>query len=137
MKPSHSYFTLQCAAAAAIALLFTPVLAHSQSVVTNAGDNEKPKSQSGEVLTSESEVRRVQLALQRLGYYTGGVDGFMGEKTQVGIAKFQVDHSLPVRTKITHRLLALLERERPRTQGTPGWLRVLRRPQRPEVKGES
>jgi peptidoglycan hydrolase-like protein with peptidoglycan-binding domain len=137
MKPSHSYFTLQCAAAAAIALLFTPVLVHSQSVVTNGRDNEKPKSQTGEVLTSESAVRRVQLALQRLGYYTGAVDGFMGEKTQVAIAKFQVDHSLPVRTKITHRLLALLERERPRAPGTPEWLRTLRRPQRPEVKRES
>ena len=113
MEPSHSYFSLHFAAAAATALLFTMVLAHSQFVATNGQDNGKSKSLSG--ITSESETRRVQLALRRLGYYTGAVDGFMGQKTQVAIAKFQVDHNLPVRPKITHSLLVSLGLERGRT----------------------
>jgi peptidoglycan hydrolase-like protein with peptidoglycan-binding domain len=112
MKPNHSHFTLQCAAAAAIALLFTLVLAHSQPVVADDREEGKSKSKSDELLTSESAVRRVQLALRNLGYYAGAVDGFMGQKTQVAIAKFQVDHNLPVRARITHSLLVSLGMER-------------------------
>ena len=112
MKPSYSYFNLECAEVAAIALLFTLVLAHSQSVVTNDRDEAKSKSKSSEFLTSETAIRRVQLALRNLGYYAGDVDGFMGQKTQVAIAKFQVDHKLPVRARITHSLLVSLEMER-------------------------
>jgi len=115
MKPSHSYCSLHCAAAAATALLFTLVLAHSQVVATDGREDEKSKSQSGHYMASESETRRVQLTLRRLGYYTGAVDGFMGQKTQVAIAKFQVDHNLPVRPKITHSLLVSLGLERGRT----------------------
>ena len=112
MKPSQSYFTLRRAAAAAIALLFTLVLAHSHSVVTDDRDEGKSKSKSNEFLTSETAIRRVQLALRNLGYYAGAVDGFMGQKTQVAIAKFQVDHNLPVRATITHSLLVSLGMER-------------------------
>src|SRR5262249_17979331 len=115
MTPSHSNFSLHCAAAAATVLLFTLVLAHGQFVATNGRDNGKSKSQSGQFITSESETRRVQLAIRRLGYYTGAVDGFMGQKTQVAIAKFQVDHNLPVRAKITHSLLVSLGLERGRS----------------------
>lgn len=113
MKPSHANFSLHCAAAAVTALLFTLVLAHSQVVTTTGTDEAKSKSQFG--ITSESETRRVQIALRRLGYYTGGVDGFMGQETQVAIAKFQVDHNLPVRAKITHSLLVSLGLERHRS----------------------
>ena len=112
MKLSHSYFSLKPAAAAAIVLLITVVLAHSQSVVTNGQNVAKPKRQSRQFYASESDIRRVQSALRHLGYYAGAVDGFIGQKTQVAIAKFQVDHHLPVRAQITPALLVSLGLER-------------------------
>jgi peptidoglycan hydrolase-like protein with peptidoglycan-binding domain len=112
MKPSHSYFSLKPAAAAAIVLLVTVVPAHSQSVVTSGQDDAKSKRQGSQFHASESEIRRVQSALRGLGYYSGAVDGFIGQKTQVAIAKFQVDHHLPVRAQITPALLVSLGLER-------------------------
>ena len=51
---------------------------------------------------NEADRRRVQLALQRLGYYDGTVDGIYGPETIAAIRRFQ--HELG--TEMTGRLTA-------------------------------
>lgn len=53
-------------------------------------------------------VRRVQLALYVLGYYTGAIDGIAGRGTKTAIAKFQDDNGLPITGKIDDALIEAL-----------------------------
>jgi hypothetical protein len=50
-------------------------------------------------------VRKVQLSLRNRGYYTGHVDGFLGQNTALAIQKFQIDHDLMERPFIDRALL--------------------------------
>jgi peptidoglycan hydrolase-like protein with peptidoglycan-binding domain len=45
---------------------------------------------------SNNEVRSVQQALRRLGYYNGSTDGQLGADTQLAIETYQVKNNLPV-----------------------------------------
>ncbi len=43
-----------------------------------------------------NEVRQIQTALKKLGYYTGSVDGVYGSQTQAAVRKFQAAKGLTV-----------------------------------------
>jgi peptidoglycan hydrolase-like protein with peptidoglycan-binding domain len=53
-------------------------------------------------------VEQVQLALRRRGYYTGPINGFLGENTQIAIQKFQVCHCCVVAPLVTRWVLVAL-----------------------------
>jgi hypothetical protein len=53
-------------------------------------------------------VRKVQLALRTRGYYTGAVDGFLGQNTALAIQRFQIDHDQMERPFIDRSLLVSL-----------------------------
>jgi hypothetical protein len=53
-------------------------------------------------------VEQVQLALRQRGYYSGEIDGFMGENTQISIQEFYVDNCYRVAPLITRWLLVRL-----------------------------
>jgi hypothetical protein len=57
-------------------------------------------------------VKQVQIALRHRGYYAGAVDGFVGEKTQIAIQRFQLDHCQRIAPLITRQLLVSLGIER-------------------------
>jgi hypothetical protein len=57
---------------------------------------------------SPAIVRKVQIALRYRGYYAGFADGFLGQDTQIGIQRFQVDHYLRVTPVIDRSLLVSL-----------------------------
>jgi peptidoglycan hydrolase-like protein with peptidoglycan-binding domain len=57
---------------------------------------------------SPAIVRQVQVALRSRGYYTGVVDGFLGQTTAIGIMRFQVDHDQVARPFIDRSLLVSL-----------------------------
>ena len=53
-------------------------------------------------------VKQVQIALRRLGYYTGAIDGFMGQDTQNAIELYGVDRGHRTEPVITRWLLTSL-----------------------------
>jgi peptidoglycan hydrolase-like protein with peptidoglycan-binding domain len=53
-------------------------------------------------------VEQVQLALRERGYYSGEIDGFMGENTQISIQEFYVDNCYRAAPVITRWLLVRL-----------------------------
>ena len=57
---------------------------------------------------SPAIVRKVQVALRNRGYYTGLVDGFLGQTTTIGIMRFQVDHDQAARPFIDRSRLVSL-----------------------------
>jgi peptidoglycan hydrolase-like protein with peptidoglycan-binding domain len=57
---------------------------------------------------SDPVVKQVQLALRRRGYYTGPINGFLGENTQIAIQKFQVCHCCVVAPLVTRWVLVAL-----------------------------
>jgi peptidoglycan hydrolase-like protein with peptidoglycan-binding domain len=59
------------------------------------------------------KLREVQIALRRLGYYSGAVDGFQGDMTGLAISRFQLDHEHPVRPVVDRWLLVNLGIIRP------------------------
>jgi len=62
----------------------------------------------GEVSQIRTIVRRVQMALQALGYYTGSIDGVVGSQTRAALVRFQTDYSLRVTGTITPEVLDAL-----------------------------
>ena len=62
---------------------------------------------------SPAQLREVQLALRRQGYYTGVANGFMGYRTDLAISRFQLDHCHPVRPVVDRWLLTSLGILRP------------------------
>src|SRR6516164_3167681 len=62
----------------------------------------------------QHQLRQVQIALRRLGYYSGAADGFLGYRTDRAISKFQLDHEHPVRPVVDRWLLVNLGIVRPR-----------------------
>jgi hypothetical protein len=56
----------------------------------------------------ERQLRRVQIALRRQGYYSGAADGFLGYKTDTAISRFQLEHRHPVRPVVDRWLLVNL-----------------------------
>jgi peptidoglycan hydrolase-like protein with peptidoglycan-binding domain len=88
---------LACVAAAASPhdqyALYSEASAHSDAAILS---------------TNDRVVKQVQVRLRGLGYDTGSITGFMGQKTQIAIQLFEVDHCHPVRPEITRRLLTWL-----------------------------
>ena len=54
---------------------------------------EGPSKKEG-IIRVDVSVDQVQLALKNAGYYSGSVDGKLGEKTKQAIAEFQKAHQL-------------------------------------------
>jgi hypothetical protein len=61
----------------------------------------------------QRQLRQVQIALRRLGYYSGSADGFMGYRTDLAISRFQLDHEHPIRVVVDRWLLVNLGIVRP------------------------
>jgi hypothetical protein len=57
---------------------------------------------------SDNEIRSVQVALRRLGIYSGQVDGILGPDTQRAVEDYQVKNKLPVTGQPDQKLNALL-----------------------------
>jgi peptidoglycan hydrolase-like protein with peptidoglycan-binding domain len=57
---------------------------------------------------NSATVRKVQIALRDRGYYAGVIDGFLGQNTEIGIQRFQVDHDQAARPYIDRALLVSL-----------------------------
>jgi peptidoglycan hydrolase-like protein with peptidoglycan-binding domain len=57
---------------------------------------------------SDPIVKQVQLALRQRGFYTGPIDGFLGQNTQIAIEKFQVFHCCAVAPLVTRWVLVAL-----------------------------
>jgi His-Xaa-Ser repeat protein HxsA len=55
---------------------------------------------------SVSQVRQVQAALHRLGYYNGPVDGDFGLHTQTAVESYQIHSGAPVTGTLTLGLLS-------------------------------
>lgn len=59
----------------------------------------------------KSQVAEVQKRLQRLGYYTGSIDGHYGEGTKAALIQFKKDNNLPVTHYVdwaTYKALGIL-----------------------------
>lgn len=57
---------------------------------------------------SDHEIRSVQVALRRLGIYSGQVDGILGPDTQRAVEDYQLKNKLPVNGQPDQKLNALL-----------------------------
>lgn len=77
----------------------TPNPFYSNSASVNTGANDDP------VLARVLQVKRVQMSLLRLGYYSGKIDGDLGKNTRKAIANYQVDKALTVNGRMTTELL--------------------------------
>ena len=57
-----------------------------------------------------SNVRQVQAALARKGYYRGAIDGSFGPATRSALRQYQLNHGLEVTGRIDRSVVAALER---------------------------
>ncbi|MCR4337970.1 MAG: peptidoglycan-binding protein [Candidatus Omnitrophica bacterium] len=48
----------------------------------------------GEIIRVDASIEDVQKALKNAGYYTGNIDGKLGNQTKQAISNFQKDHNL-------------------------------------------
>jgi len=63
---------------------------------------------SGQAVLTEADRRRVQVALQRLGYYSGGVDGVFGPESLAAIRRFQHELGAEMSGRLTAEQAARL-----------------------------
>jgi hypothetical protein len=66
-----------------------PAVAAASPGAAAAGGSEAPRATADAAGFSPADYRRIQLALQRLGYYAGKVDGVVGSDTMAAIRRFQ------------------------------------------------
>jgi peptidoglycan hydrolase-like protein with peptidoglycan-binding domain len=59
----------------------------------------------------QDDVKEVQEALQKKGYYNGPIDGIVGDKTRSGVKEFQQDEDLPATGRINALTLQRLDVE--------------------------
>lgn len=67
-----------------------------------------PRALSGNSQLFLDIAKRVQVALQSAGYYTGAIDGIVGSGTRAAIAKYQRDNGLEITGTITSEVLDAL-----------------------------
>ncbi len=65
-------------------------------------------SEATHLSLNDPVVARVQLALRRRGYYTGPINGFLGQNTQNAIQTFEVRHCDVAAPLVTRCLLVEL-----------------------------
>ena len=71
----------------------------NNSNISNIATEEDP------VLMQVMQIKRVQMALFQLGYYSGKIDGDLGKNTRKAIANYQVDKNLSINGRMTTELL--------------------------------
>ena len=87
-----------------------PIRSHSRAADLDCqrGAQYRVNSEAVRLSLSDPIVKRVQLALRNRGYYTGPINGFLGENTQIAIQKFQIFHCCAVAPLVTHWVLVAL-----------------------------
>ncbi|WP_310602359.1 peptidoglycan-binding protein [Anaerosporobacter sp.] len=74
----------------------------SSSTTSNSSTSTTKKTTT--TTTSSSTIKKVQTALNKLGYDCGTPDGICGKKTKNAIKKYKQDKGLTVNTKIDSKL---------------------------------
>lgn len=64
-------------------------------------------------------VRRLQIALRRLGYYQGDIDGDFGSGTMTAVAAYQHDRGLPISGELSEYDLVRIEADARNQQSQP------------------
>jgi hypothetical protein len=106
MKLSSSAKALQISVAQLVLLVLT--------ILATACSGPQKYSYSGYGIVpayrhyDQRQLRQVQIALRRQGYYSGYADGFLGDRTARAISRFQLDHEQPVRPVVNRWLLVNL-----------------------------
>jgi len=88
----------------------TPGLQTPSQAVKNlpAGPTVETATRTAVAGYSVQEVRQVQTALRRLGYYRGDVDGDFGENTQNALESYQISAGEPVTGTLNQGVLSRL-----------------------------
>jgi len=81
---------------------------HATDLDCQRGAQYRVNSEAVRLSLSDPIVKRVQLALRNRGYYTGPINGYLGENTQIAIQKFQVFHCCAVAPLVTRWVLVAL-----------------------------
>ena len=81
---------------------------HATDLDCERGAQYRVNSEAVRLSLSDPIVKRVQLALRNRGYYTGPINGYLGENTQIAIQKFQVFHCCAVAPLVTRWVLVAL-----------------------------
>ncbi|HYY28336.1 MAG TPA: peptidoglycan-binding protein [Chthoniobacterales bacterium] len=89
-------------------ILFAIIIA----VAFGACTTEPPLLGYGNYPHDPALVSRVQIALRDRGYYSGNIDGFLGQETANAIELFQVEHCLRAKPVIDRPLLLWLRLRR-------------------------
>jgi peptidoglycan hydrolase-like protein with peptidoglycan-binding domain len=101
----------------ALASLAVPARAGDRSVGSHSratdldcqyGAQYRINSEAVRLSLSDPIVKQVQLALRQRGYYTGPINGFLGQNTQIAIQNFQVFHRCAVAPLVTRWVLVAL-----------------------------
>ena len=79
------------------------------SSIRRTSDAADSSSKKDGILRVDAAADQVQLALKNAGYYTGPVDGKLGEKTKKAAAEFQKAHNLNADGVIGKRTLTILK----------------------------
>jgi hypothetical protein len=59
-------------------------------------------------MAPDEAIANVQSELQRLGYYSGPIDGVLGEQTRAAIERYQADENLPITGAIDESIVQAL-----------------------------
>lgn len=86
----------------------TPVQPPPSAPVAAPAPTPAPVAESGLATPNPAEKRRLQLALSRLGYYRGRVDGVFATDTVLAIRQFQRDSNAEPTGKLTTRQMEQL-----------------------------
>jgi len=78
------------------------------ATVVTPGSTVETATQTAVAGYSVPEVRQVQTALRRLGYYRGDVDGDFGANTQNALENYQVNTGEPVTGTLSQGVLSRL-----------------------------
>jgi len=87
-----------------LALACVPAVASSPDKYAQYSEA-RANSDAAILSSTDRVVKQVQITLRGLGYDTGPITGFIGQKTQIAIQMFEVDHCYPVKPEINRHLL--------------------------------
>lgn len=85
-----------------------PYTPSSTSTTSNSTSSKSSSAKNSKSSTSKSTIKKVQKALNGLGYSCGKADGVAGKKTKAAVKKYQKDHGLTVDGKIGNEVIKAL-----------------------------